>query len=107
MLRMHLALALKLGFHSREELYENIRAVDLAEIEECYAIDPWGEERADLRNGILCSLIDACNRVKGHAEPPAHYMPYSEVGRPKQQSLESMKATWKLAVAGFNNPKGC
>lgn len=66
-------------------------AMDLLEHEIDYEISPWDEERADLRNGILCSLLDACHRTKGAAARPVDFMPYAE--KPKQrQSTALMKA---------------
>jgi hypothetical protein len=39
--------------------------------------ETFGDERADLRHGILCSLIDGVNRAKGKPKPPKHYMPFN------------------------------
>lgn len=66
------------------------------EWEAFYGIDPWGEERADLRSGMLCSLTDACHRTKGRPDPPLSYMPYVKaLQAPKpQQSEEAMQAVW-------------
>lgn len=43
-----------------------------------YALEPWGEERADLRNGLLCALTANINRdpKKGKAFGPADFMPF-------------------------------
>jgi hypothetical protein len=30
-----------------------------------YALEPWGEERADLRNAVHCSILANVNRSKG------------------------------------------
>ncbi len=94
-------MARSLGFVSRKKMYAAMTAGELAEWETDFAISPWGEERADLRNGILCSLTDACHRTKGRAEPPAAYMPFMKEKR-IPQTQESMKAIWKLAVANWN-----
>ncbi len=69
-------------------MYRNMTSADLAEWEADYIISPWDEERADLRNGILCSLLDACNRMKGQPEPPIHYMPYTEKPQRKDNTDE-------------------
>ena len=59
-----------------------------------YAIEPWGEERADLRMGISTAAI--VNRHLGRSErpkQPADFMP--KFGEPpKPQTVETMKAIW-------------
>ena len=40
-----------------------------------YGIDPWGEERADLRAGIIASQLW---NVHGNKSVPADFMPYAE-----------------------------
>src|SRR5512146_862251 len=44
-----------------------------------YALEPWGERRADLRNGILCSLTANMNRDKKKKPEPfkaTDFMPF-------------------------------
>lgn len=45
-----------------------------------YAIEPWGEERADLRNGMLCALTLNIHRDrrKGEDAKATDFMPFSE-----------------------------
>jgi hypothetical protein len=99
-------LARSLGFPSRRALYSAMTAAELIEWEVMYGLDPWGEERADLRNGLLCSLTDACHRSKGTARSPIEYMPYVQNLReekvPEPQVIENMKALWAEAVEAFN-----
>lgn len=45
------------------ELLERTSGQELAEWEAYYRLEPWGEERADLRSGVLASLI--CNALRG------------------------------------------
>ena len=68
----------------------------LAEWEELAVIDPHGPERTDLAIGVLCSLLDACHRVKGRTARPVDYMPYLKVlvGPEPEQPLDEMKAAW-------------
>ena len=41
-----------------------------------YQTEPWGEERADLRAGIIAHTVYAMNRGKGSAAmSPAEFMP--------------------------------
>jgi len=77
-------------------MYRAMTARDLQEWEIDYAIGPWDEERADLRNGILCSLLDACHRAKGQPRAPIEYMPYTT--RPARQNDT---ATMKANLAKF------
>ena len=72
-------------------MYRVMTAADLVEWEASFLIDPWDEGRADLRNGILCSLTDACHRAKGQPQPPIHYMPYAERPKPKDNGPEMKK----------------
>jgi len=93
-LRFHLLLARTLGCVSRAELYDRLTAEELQEWEALYQIDPWGPERADLRIGILCALLDACHRTKGQPDRPIDYMPYVRALRdnePTEQSDEAMR----------------
>lgn len=69
-----------------------------------YGLDPWDEERADLRMGIICSVLDACHRVKGQPSPPSAFMPGKKHQQP-QQSLAEQKAIFKMAKAAFAKGK--
>ena len=97
-----MVLARGLGFVGRRAMYAGDRqrpmtAEDLAEWEVLYGMDPWGPERADWAMGILCSLTDACHRMKGQVKGPAEYMLFlrDTVEEPAEQSVEDMKATWQ------------
>ena len=76
-------------------------AGELADWETYYTVDPFGERRADLRHGILCSLTDACHRAKGSPQPPRAYMPFAPGGQ-KGQSIEDQKAIFAAAKAAFD-----
>lgn len=56
-----------------------------------YSIDPWGEQRGDLRAAIVASLIANVNRdTKRRPEPfrPDDFMPYRQRdARAEQQDL--------------------
>lgn len=45
-----------------------------------YQLEPFGEERADLRNGIACALLANVNRdpKKGKPYAPVDFMPFAE-----------------------------
>ena len=59
-----------------------------------YRIEPWGEERADLRNGMLCSLVANMFRKRGkRAAQPKDFMPKFERGQKKKMSDEAIVST--------------
>lgn len=104
---MHLLLARELGYTGRKALYAALTAEELLEWESLYALDPWGDYRADLRNGLLCSLTDACHRAKGKPGTPISYMPIVEAltkVKPRQ-SPEQMKAILLQAQAQWGRKK--
>jgi hypothetical protein len=47
-------------------------------------IDPFGEERGDLRNAILCQFIDGKLRTKGQPPPLDDFMPKFDKPREEQ-----------------------
>lgn len=69
-------LALSLGCTIRE-LEARMDSREFSEWMAYYSIEPWGEDRADLRTGILASLTANINRKK-NAKPysPVDFMPY-------------------------------
>ena len=51
-------------------------------------LEPFGEERADLRAGIISSVIAAVNTPKGKRRPkPSDVMPQFEKQRPSEAEL--------------------
>jgi hypothetical protein len=100
-------LARSLGYPTRRALYAELTAADLIEWESLYSIDPWGPERSDMANGILCSLTDACHRTEGSAQRPLDYMPYVKQLREEplseEQSEEQMMAIWNNTAKAWNN----
>ncbi len=74
-------------------------SAEFAEWMAYYAIEPFGEERADLRMGILASLIANVNRdSKKQREPfaPADFMPkFDEAPQPRRAGWQEMLAKMK------------
>ena len=65
------------------------------------------EERAELRHGIVCSLIDACHRAEGSPLPPQAYMPFVATATPiGEQSSEDQQAIFATAQGGFARAQG-
>jgi hypothetical protein len=79
-------------------MLNDLTAEELIEHEKAYEVDPWGEERAEMLHGHLCSLLDSCHRQKGNVESPAYYMPFAKALECEQQSEESMKEIWQSVV---------
>jgi hypothetical protein len=83
-------------------MYRDMTASDLLEWEALYAIDPWGEQRADLRAGIIASATVAPHCRKHQMPKPADFMPFCGKRTPRQQTVaeikaiaEEVKRTWK------------
>lgn len=99
-------LALAMG----RTLQELRAALSYAEFQEwClyYQIEPWGEDRADLRAGIVASTVaNYAGRTRAEgAEPvrPADFMPYLERPPPEpladaQQLTDDELAAWADAA---------
>ncbi len=83
-------------------------SAEFAEWMAYYAIEPFGEERADLRMGVLASLIANINRdPKKQREPftPSDFMPRFEVEpQPKRVGWQEMLAKMK-AIKGDKSRK--
>lgn len=89
-------------------MYAALTAGELVELEQLYEIDPWGPERVETLFGVLCSLTDACNRVKGTPERPIHYMPFVKAltkSERKPMSLEAAKNLFARVKKGFDRAK--
>ena len=82
-------LARDLGQPSIRGMLRSMTQDDLRLWQAFYMVDPGGEKRADLRIGILCSLVAAaCGDKQAH---PAKFMPYLR-GEPKRQSVQEQKS---------------
>jgi len=69
---------LALGHKSLKACQQAISSAEFAEWQAYYRLEPFGEERADLRTGILAALIANVNRdPKQRKKPyePADFMP--------------------------------
>ncbi len=74
-----------------------------AEWQAYYELEPWGEERADLRAGIIASTIANVNRGKGQkAFSPGDFMPEFAKPPPKPQTPAEMFAVMTTFAARQN-----
>lgn len=92
-------LALSLGM-TVAELSQRMDSRELSEWMAYFGIEPFGEERADLRAGIVASTIANVNRGKNtNPFAPKDFMP--NFGKPKEQTPEQMKTVAKLITAMY------
>jgi hypothetical protein len=77
-------------------MLEEISARTLREWMAYYALDPWGDERADLRSGIVAATLANIHRGKRAAFRPRDFMPRFEAPR-RRQSVDEMKAIFRAA----------
>lgn len=60
---------------SVEEAQQRISALEFAEWMAYYRIEPFGEDRDDLRHGILCAVIAGLFAPKGKEPKPEDFIP--------------------------------
>lgn len=79
---------MKLGYASPAKMLGEMRPSELGMWAALYSVDPWDEERADYRAGIVASTIANVNLRRG-AEPlsPHDFMPFGK--QRKEESLAS------------------
>ena len=81
------------------ELLARMDSLELSEWVAFYSLEPWGDERADLRQAITSATLANIHRGKGQrAYKPEDFMPLQEPG-PKQ-TPEEMTAALRQIVAG-------
>lgn len=72
-------------------------AAQFAEWLAYYSVEPFGEERADLRNAILCRLVANALRGKGRRAEVEDFMP--KFGRDEETSDEARMIEAAKALA--------
>lgn len=82
-------------------MYRDMSAADLAEWEALYVVDPWGEQRADLRAGTIAAAAVAPYSKKGNPPKPADFMHYLPKRKPTRQDDKLMKAQVQAICAGM------
>lgn len=81
------------------ELLARVSSRELTEWMVYYELEPFGEERSDLRAGIVASTVANANRTKGKAYKPQDFMPKFERRGPR--SWQEMMATVERMNALF------
>ena len=84
-----------LGIIDRPTLYATLTRKAYSEWAELWACDPWGEDRADLRAGIISSATISPHAKKGRTPKPMAFMPYLKKKAVAKQSTDEMKSIWK------------
>lgn len=93
-------LALKLG-KTVQELYEQMGAYEFSLWAAEYARNPWGEERADLRMGILASaVVNVSGKTvkRGGEVKPSDYMPFQKKTDDEDEFINVDPATFLKSV---------
>ncbi|MCH8189083.1 MAG: DUF4035 domain-containing protein [Proteobacteria bacterium] len=68
---------------------EELSDTELHEWMAFYRLEPFGDERADLRAGIVASTIANVNRGKrGRAKKPTDFMPYRTAAEQRRKALD-------------------
>lgn len=80
------------------ELRERVSSAELTAWYAFYQLDPWGEQRADLRNAMSMRQVAAINRdPKRQPQPPKveDFMPYLRKPEPEPLTPEQFRDKWK------------
>jgi hypothetical protein len=92
-----------LGRHDVDGLLDELSSAALAEWLAYFQLEPWGEERADLRAGIVASTVANVNRPakRKKAFEPKDFMPRfdAEPEAPETGTLRLM-AQMRAALGG-------
>lgn len=87
--------ALQSGCVSRSEFYARLKTpAELRELEIAYELEPWGDQRDDLRTGIVASAAVAPYAKKGRQPRPIDFMPFADRSKPRQTD-EQMRQQFK------------
>lgn len=96
-------LALALGEADVDALAARLGTRRILEWMRYERLEPWGEQRADLRSAIIAATLANVHRdPRRRPQPftPADFMPrFGEPPRPKRQSLDEMRAVLMAAAA--------
>lgn len=72
-------MALRLGYASPARMLSEMRPSELGMWAAFYTVDPWTEERADMRAGIVASTLANVHRGRNtRAFSAADFMPFRE-----------------------------
>jgi hypothetical protein len=76
----------------------------LRDWQEYYSLEPFGEEAAWLRNGMLCSLIYGANRgTNSPVKTPIDFMPFADNGKARRSGAKGAKVTRDEQAASWSS----
>ena len=93
-------LALALGQPHPDYLLGAITSRQFAEWQAFYALDPFGDQRADLRAGIVCATMS--NRWRGKNENPKEPLDFMPFRQEPEQTPEDMRRTLRGLLGMIN-----
>jgi hypothetical protein len=82
-------------------------AADFTAWRAAYDFEPWGEERADLREAMQCAIADSA-RLKANAKPLKTYMPFYREPQIKRRAPPDPNAgrkIWAAVCSMWNNAR--
>ena len=84
------------------ELLARVSARELSEWQAYYTLEPWGEERDDLRAGIIASVVANVHRSKGGKTwKPSDFVLEFQPREREPQTEEQMMQMARLLNAAF------
>ena len=88
------------------ELKRRVDAREMIDWMAYWNMNPWGEDRADLRAGIIAATTANVWAGKGRQAKPSDYMPkFGQDDNEAKQEPSDMKAKFKRAAFAFNRKK--
>lgn len=95
---MWFLLARTLGMSVRR-CQEEVDSAEFTEWQALYDIDPWGEERADLRNSVACWTSATAAGAKG-LKPDSFLLRFDQDPTPDTPVEEKLKAIFPRLAGG-------
>ena len=83
-----------------QEIGERMSGRELQEWIAFDRISPFGDERADLRSGIVSSVIANANRSRGEPFRPSDFMPFLD--KPKSTPTDALKKLRTMKRKGIH-----
>ena len=85
---------------SVRECQRRVTASEFNEWIAYYRLEPFGEERADIRMGIMAALTANCHRSRGKAFVPGDFVP--EFDAPPRKNSRDMETLFKCFAVAHN-----
>jgi len=96
-------LALALGYRHPNDLLDRLTCAEWCEWLAFFSLEPFGDERADLRAGIVASTISNRLRSKGEkALQPHEFMPYYTAPQQTPEEIQRALRTFLVGQHGNN-----